>query len=69
MHHGMLQYALKTLDVPPTVTPNNMASLIDSMTTPKAQITFSQDELPSHEVQHQYGPLMIIVLINGNAVI
>lgn len=45
-HHGMLQDALKNLDVPPTMTPNNMTSLIDPMKVSKAQIVFPQDEFP-----------------------
>lgn len=38
------------------------------MTTHKAQIVFIQDELPSHEVQCHYHPLMIVILINNNAI-
>lgn len=59
----MLQDALKTLNVPSAVTSNNMASLINSITTPKAQIVFTQDEFPSNEIQQQYDPLMIMVII------
>lgn len=64
----MLQDALKNLDVPPAVTPNNMASLIDPTNIPKAHIVFKQDELPSHQIQHQYDPLMIVVIINYSAI-
>lgn len=64
----MLQDALKTLNVPSAVTSNNMASLINSITTPKAQIMFTQDELPSSKIQQQYDPLMIMVIINDSAI-
>lgn len=68
MHHGMLQDALNTLHFLSIVTPNSVTSLIDSMNTPKAQTELTQDDLPSHEVQDQYNPLIIIVLINGNSI-
>lgn len=68
IHHGMIQYDLKNLDVPLAVTPNNMASLIDSMKASKAQIVFSHDELSSKEIQNQYDLLMIVFLINSNAI-
>ena len=29
---------------------------------------FTQDELPTSEIQHQYDPLMIVVIINEHAI-
>lgn len=45
-----------------------MASLIDFITSPKAQIVFTQDELPTSEIQHKYDPLMIEVIINDSVI-
>ncbi|GLJ36815.1 hypothetical protein SUGI_0742680 [Cryptomeria japonica] len=67
-HHGMLQDALKDLNVPPPNTSSNIASLVNSMMNPKAQIVFTQDEFPTSEIQHQYDPLMIVVIINDTAI-
>ena len=39
-YHGMLQDALKDLNVPPPNAPSNMVSLINSMMNSKAQIYF-----------------------------
>lgn len=35
---------------------------------PKAQIVFSQDGLPSKDIQNHYDPCMIVVPINGNSI-
>ncbi|GLJ44938.1 hypothetical protein SUGI_0946000 [Cryptomeria japonica] len=67
-HHGMLQDALKDLNVPPPNTSSNIVSLVNSVMNPKAQIVFTQDELPTSEIQHQYDPLMIVVIINDTAI-
>lgn len=64
----MLQDALKTLNIPFTMTSNNMTSLINSIIAPKAQIICTQDELSSSEVQQQYDPLMIVIIINDSAI-
>ncbi|GLJ49633.1 hypothetical protein SUGI_1053010 [Cryptomeria japonica] len=67
-HHGMLQDALKDLNVPPLNTSSNIASLVNSVMNPKAQIVFTQDELPTSEIQHQYDPLMIVVIMKDTAI-
>ncbi|GLJ37815.1 hypothetical protein SUGI_0768980 [Cryptomeria japonica] len=67
-HHGMLQDALKDLNVPPPNISSNIASLVNYVMNPKAQIVFTQDELPTSEIQHQYDPLMIVVIMKDTAI-
>ncbi|GLJ11025.1 hypothetical protein SUGI_0140700 [Cryptomeria japonica] len=68
VHHGMLQDALKDLNVPPPNTSSNIASLVNSVMNPKAQIVFAQDELPISEIHHQYDRLMIVVIMKDTTI-
>jgi len=63
-YHRMLQEAIQKVNVPPSIRPNNVASLFSCMHATMTYILFQQHELPPIEVQNQYEPLMIFVIIN-----
>lgn len=60
----MLQNTLQKVVVPPSVQPNDVAALIQSMNSVNVDIVFHQSELPPLETQNQNDYLMIMVVIN-----
>lgn len=67
-YHGMLQEALQNIVVPPSIKPNDVATLLDGMKITNLDITFPQHELPPLKIQNQYDALMIVVIINNKGI-
>lgn len=62
-YHNMLQNSLQKVIIPPSVQPNNVASLIQCMNSVNIDIVFHQNELPPMEIQKQNEAFMVMTVI------